>query len=213
MVRSHPILSGFVGAYVLGFSAWAAVSGNREFLFYAAVMVVLIGLVAALHARVRLSSMVLWGLAAWGLLHMAGGNLPIPAAWAPDWIPPPGSGPMARTVLYNFRPITWMPKFDQVVHGFGFCVASLASFECLRSAVGGSLRASPGILGAVVCMGMGLGALNEVIEFAATRCFATNVGGYVNTGWDLVSNLVGCLVAAGVIWGRCSGSRGRTKNR
>ena len=24
----------------------------------------------------------------------------------------------------------------------------------------------------------------------------TNVGGYDNTGWDLVSNLVGCLIAA-----------------
>jgi len=43
---------------------------------------------------------------------------------------------------------------------------------------------------------MGLGALNEVVEFAATRLMPrTNVGGYENTGWDLVSNLAGCLIA------------------
>lgn len=27
----------------------------------------------------------------------------------------------------------------------------------------------------------------------------TNVGGYENTGWDLVSNLAGCAIAAVVI--------------
>ena len=27
----------------------------------------------------------------------------------------------------------------------------------------------------------------------------TNIGGYINTGWDLVSNLVGVTVACGLI--------------
>ena len=41
-------------------------------------------------------------------------------------------------------------------------------------------------------MGMGLGALNEVVEFVAVLTMPeTNVGGYTNTGWDLVSNLAG----------------------
>jgi hypothetical protein len=48
---------------------------------------------------------------------------------------------------------------------------------------------------------MGFGAFNEVIEFAATQTVPeTNVGGYVNTGWDLVSNMVGSFIAAGLIW-------------
>ncbi len=54
---------------------------------------------------------------------------------------------------------------------------------------------------------MGLGALNEVIEFAATLLIPeTNVWGYRNTGWDLVANLVGATVAATIIWlhGRAS---------
>ena len=48
--------------------------------------------------------------------------------------------------------------------------------------------------------GMGFGAANEVIEFAATILVPeTNVGGYMNTGWDLVANLVGCVIAAVII--------------
>ena len=47
---------------------------------------------------------------------------------------------------------------------------------------------------------MGLGGLNEVIEFAITLTLPeTNIGGYINTGWDLVSNLVGVTVACGLI--------------
>ena len=47
--------------------------------------------------------------------------------------------------------------------------------------------------------GMGLGALNEVVEFVATRIAETNVGGYVNTGWDLVYNALGASLAAVII--------------
>jgi hypothetical protein len=47
---------------------------------------------------------------------------------------------------------------------------------------------------------MGLGALNEVIEFAVTLSVPeTNVGGYINTGWDLVANSVGAVGAATII--------------
>ena len=39
--------------------------------------------------------------------------------------------------------------------------------------------------------GSGFGALNEVVEFIAVLTIPeTNVGGYENTGWDLVANLV-----------------------
>jgi hypothetical protein len=41
-----------------------------------------------------------------------------------------------------------------------------------------------------------------VIEFFASTLFASNVGGYVNTGWDLVANMVGCTVAALVVFAR-----------
>jgi hypothetical protein len=37
---------------------------------------------------------------------------------------------------------------------------------------------------------MGFGGLNEVIEFFLTLP-ETNIGGYINTGWELVSTHVG----------------------
>ncbi|MFN0133663.1 MAG: DUF2238 domain-containing protein, partial [Phycisphaerales bacterium] len=197
MIRKHPLLAAFVALYMVGFTARAVLVGNYEFLFYAAVMVVLAGGVMAMNARVRFSTLVLWLLAAWGFLHMAGGNVPIPASLAPDWTPP---SPGARTVLYNMRPAAWMPKYDQIVHAFGFFSATLACAEALAAAVPG-LRLSLGVRIAIFCMGMGLGAANEVVEFVATRFMETNVGDFVNTGWDLVSNMTGATIAA-IVAGR-----------
>ncbi len=49
---------------------------------------------------------------------------------------------------------------------------------------------------AVWLAGMGIGALNEVAEFIATVVLPeTNVGGYRNTGGDLITNLLGAAVA------------------
>ncbi len=43
---------------------------------------------------------------------------------------------------------------------------------------------------------MGLGAVNEIIEFIAVVVFPnTNVGGYVNTALDLVFNAAGAITA------------------
>jgi hypothetical protein len=48
----------------------------------------------------------------------------------------------------------------------------------------------------VLLAGMGVGAINEIVEFVATLVIPdTNVGGYTNTGWDLVADLAGAIVA------------------
>jgi len=192
----------FVGAYMLGFGAWALSRGNVEFIFYGAVMLALIGAVLLMHRRVGFSGVVLWGLAVWGFLHMAGGTVPIPREFMASTVPDEGT----RNVLYNFRAFAWTPKYDQVTHAFGFGVATLAAWEALRSAAGGALRPSWGVRFALVCAGMGLGAINEVVEFVAVLTIPnTNVGGYENTGWDLISNLAGCVIAAGLVRGEGSG--------
>jgi hypothetical protein len=171
--------------YVAAFGALAVVRWNYEFVFYGVVLLMEIGCVVWLHRRVGLSNAVLLALASWGLLHMAGGTVPIP-----QWLAEPGRPP----ALYNLRPWAVLPKYDQVVHAYGFGVATWAAGEALRY----SVRAPAYVWGMTLTMiGMGLGALNEVIEFAATRLMpGTNVGGYDNTGWDLVSNLTGAFVAA-----------------
>lgn len=184
----------FVLLYMVVLGALAAGEGNTEFVMYTVVMVVLIALVLWADRRVHFSKLALWGLALWGLLHMAGGTVVVGTA---------DDG--ARLVLYGLRVAEWLPRYDQCVHAFGFAVATLACWEALRAAVRplGRLRATPGVAFGAMLMGMGLGALNEVVEFTAVLLLPnTNVGGYINTGWDLVSNMTGAGVAALVIWGR-----------
>ncbi len=184
----------FTLAYLGAAMALAVRHWNYEFIFYGAVMFLIIGGVVLLDRRVRFTAWVLWGLSAWGLLHLLGGTVPVPARFLE---------PNSLNTLYNLRLHPDAPKYDQVVHAFGFFVSTLASWQAMAAFTrgsGGSLRPTIGPLICAVLAGMGLGAVNEVIEFVATRVMpGTNVGGYVNTGWDLVSNLTGCVLAAAVI--------------
>lgn len=186
MSRARQYLVAFVVAYMAMFGTSALMRGNTEFLFYFVVMLVLIGAVVLMDRRVHFSSGTLWALGVWGFLHMAGGNVLVPAT---------------GEVLYNLWLWAGGLKYDQVVHAYGFATATFAAHEALRAAVGPAYRVRLGVAFALVCIGMGLGALNEVVEFVAVLTIpSTNVGGYENTGWDLVFNLFGCIAAATLIW-------------
>lgn len=175
----------FTGAYLALATPFAVASQNTEFLFYIGVVLVLALVVYAIHRSVNLSPYALWALSVWGLLHMLGGLLRIPADLTDN-----GSG-----VLYSLWLIPNYLKYDQVVHAYGFGVATWICWECVRTIPG--IRPTTGILALCALGGMGLGSLNEIIEFTAVLLIpGTNVGGYVNTGWDLVANLVGSVTAA-----------------
>lgn len=183
----------FTLAYLLPAIAVAVWTGNGEFVFYSAVMIILAGVVIMVHRGCDLSQPVLWGLSVWGLAHMIGGLVPIPESW-------PRNG-LVR-VVYSWWLIPNFLKYDQVVHAFGFGVTTFVCWHGFAAVVrsldpGRRLQPTFGVL--VLCMAAstGFGALNEVIEFTATLLLPkTNVGGYVNTGWDLVSNLVGAAISA-----------------
>ncbi len=185
----------FNAAYLSAATVVAVRAGNGEFAFYLVVMLLLAAAVMAVHARVHLSRGVLWGLSLWGLAHMAGGLVPIPEGW-------PINGDIR--VLYSLWLIPDVLKYDQIVHAYGFGVTTWLCWEGLRKIIAGQrqepvgrIRPTPGMLVLVAAAGMGFGAMNEVVEFIATLTMPeTNVGGYVNTGWDLVSNLAGCTLAA-----------------
>lgn len=174
-------------------NAVAAWTRNGEFVFYIAVMVILAAIVIVVHRSCDLSQPVLWGLGVGGLAHMVGGLVPIPESW-------PSNGPVH--VVYSWWLIPNYLKYDQVVHAFGFGATTFVCWYGFAAVIRGidpdhRLQPTLGVL--VLCMAAstGFGALNEVIEFTATLLIPnTNVGGYVNTGWDLVSNLVGAVSAA-----------------
>ncbi len=192
----------FTGIYLLPAIATAVWTRNGEFVFYSAVMLVLIAAVSVAHRRSRLSRAVLWGLSLWGLAHMVGGLVPVPQSW-------PTHGP--NKVVYSWWLIPEVLKYDQIVHAFGFYVTTLVCWQGLSAIARDirtdhSLQPTFGVLLLCAAAAQGFGALNEVIEFVATLLVPnTNVGGYVNTGWDLVSNLVGTAAAA--VWLRLSTSR------
>lgn len=172
----------------------AFVRGNAEFLFYIGIMLVLIGVVWVVHRSVGLSAGALWGLSVWGLAHMAGGLLVVPEAW-------PVSA--ESRVLYTLWLIPGRLKYDHIVHAYGFGMTTWVCWQGLRAAIsrrGGHATPGLGLLVLACAAGLGFGALNEVVEFIATLLVPeTNVGGYRNTGWDLVANLVGASVAIALI--------------
>lgn len=175
--------------------------GNHEFLLYLVVMAMIIAAVLGVYRRAGLSLGVLWGFSIWGVFHMAGGLVPIPDSWH--------SGDTTG-VLYSWRILPGYLKYDQLVHGYGVGLVTWLCWQGLsvrvRSHDGGPLRPTLGILSMCATAGMGFGALNEVIEFFAVMLLPkTNVGDYENTGWDLVANLVGAVVASStirIIWVR-----------
>ncbi len=183
-------VAGFTAVYMLAAVGGVLATGNSEFLFYIIVMLLLGGLVAVVHLKVGLPESALWALSIWGLAHMAGGLVPVPESW-------PVHGP--NRVLYSLWLIPDRLKYDQVVHAYGFGVTTWICWLGLKSSFEGEgVRAEPslGRLLLVWAAGQGFGALNEVIEFVATLLVPeTNVGGYRNTGWDLVANLVGASIA------------------
>lgn len=200
---SHPTRSAgqqwpvaaFTAAYMLAAVVGAARTRNFEFVFYIVVMTVMIAAVAAVYLRVGLSKPAMWALSVWGASHMAGGLLPVPEGWAIN-------GDIR--VLYSLWLIPGYLKYDHVVHAYGFGVTTWVCWLILRQSLEprlGKVQPTPTLMTVCAAAGTGFGAMNEVVEFAATMLVPqTNVGGYINTGWDLVANVVGAAAAAVTIW-------------
>jgi putative membrane protein len=178
----HPLLLAFAAAYLIEWTVYGFAVGADATLAYLITVVAVIALVMLLDQRVAFSPWILWALAVWGFAHMAGGLVPF------------GDG-----VLYNADLAGTVIHYDRVVHALGFGVATVACWETLVALNPGVVM-TPGTAVLAALMGMGVGAANEVVEFAASHLFASNVGGYENTGWDLVANLLGCTVAATALY-------------
>lgn len=174
--------------YSLCFGLFALSRANHEFVLYVGAIVVLVGCVTAIQPRVRFPAGVLAGLSAWGLLHMIGGNVRV------------GGDVAYSLILIDLVPRLNILRFDQVVHAFGFGMATLACHHLLTGFVQPGKERSPGVLLLAVLMGCGAGAFNEILEFIAVLSVPeTGVGGYENTLLDLCFNLLGATIAAGYL--------------
>ena len=188
-------VSVFTLVYWLAASLVAYGTGNSEFLFYVVVMVFLIALVSIVHIRVNLTMGALWALSFWGLAHMLGGLVVVPESWPVN---------SESRVLYSWWLVPYFVKYDHVIHVYGFGITTWVCWQAMKQAFqvpGKTLQPTVGLMVLAAAAGMGFGALNEVVEFAATVTLpSTNVGGYLNTGWDLVANVIGVTIAAVLIY-------------
>ena len=186
IVRAHPRLSLFTIGYVIAFAVFGLAADRPGVVTYVVAMLIAIGSVTAIYRSVKLSRGVLWALSIWGLVHMAGGLLVVNG-----------------DVLYHYElPVLTLLRFDRLVHAFGFGAATLAAWESLVPIVD-EARTPPRAATLAALAGMGVGAINETLEFLITRVNPeSNVGGFVNTGWDLVANTLGAVVAATVVFRR-----------
>jgi len=189
--KERPLL--VVNAILLGSFGWMALQPvNYEFILYVVVIAAVGGLIVWRQRTVRFSLPVLWGLTLWALLHMAGGNLHVAGGLLYDVVLIPLVGPP-----YNIL------GYDDVVHMFGFGVATLVCHHLLRPHLRED-RVHARVLGfLLVLMGLGMGAVNELIEFLAVVILPkTGVGGYENTLLDMVFNLIGAMIAVGLVFRR-----------
>jgi len=157
---------------------------NYEFLIYIGVILFFLLLIVFTNKKVNYPNDLLWGLTAWSILHVIGGGIFI------------GGKTVYSLMLF---PIIGEPynifKYDQLVHFVGFGIATLLIYHLLKP----SLQKNKGWISlsiVVIMAGLGIGALNEIIEFIATVIMPeTGVGGYENTAIDLIANLFGAIVA------------------
>ncbi|HBT78275.1 MAG TPA: hypothetical protein DEB39_15430 [Planctomycetaceae bacterium] len=182
--RKHCILAAIVAAVTLSFALRFLWNANHEFLIYVVVVVAVGALIALTHKTVRYPFACLVGLAVWAVMHLAGGGIRV------------GGDVLYGLLLVPISEKYSVLRYDQLVHAFGFGVSTLIMYHLLGNLLSKSdmKRFSIGLI--VVMAGVGLGALNENVEFLLTVFLPqTGVGGYENTSLDLVSNLVGAVVA------------------
>ncbi len=167
----------------LAFLSYGMATGSGLAVPYAVIVLGGALLVAALEPDDGYTRLALTGLCLWALGHLAGGIIGI------------GDG---RTLYNSLLP--GQIHFDNVVHFVGFGTSGLLWWEATRPWLPVPKGHEIGAGVAVWLAGMGVGALNELIEYVLTLVLEeTNVGGFHNTGRDLIANCLGAGVAGAVV--------------
>jgi len=168
-----------VVAALVGFGAYGVMTGAPSTVAYLGTVLAVGAALLCLRRRPLPGPLPL-ALAALSVAHLAGGLVRV-----------------GGNVLYNASPGPQVLRYDHFVHASGVFLGTVVLWMLLAPEVEPGRRR--GLIVLSVLAGLGLGALNETVEFLTTIVHqGSHVGGYTNTGWDLVSNVVGG-VAAGVL--------------
>jgi hypothetical protein len=179
----HTVAAAMVCFGVYGFATGA--SSTLAYLLSVAAVV----LVVRHFRRAPLPAPLAMGLAVAAAAHLAGGLVQV----RNDVLYNASTGPYIASLH------THVLQYDHFAHAFAVFVGTLTLWTLLALPTA-SVSNRRSLIVLCTLAGLGIGGVNETMEFVATIAHAgAGVGGYTNTGWDLVSNLVGATAAAVVV--------------
>ena len=176
---------------MLGFGVYYVSKMNYEFIIYLSVVLAAFTAVALSFKRVRYTIDILVGLTVWAILHMAGGAVNI------------GDVRLYELILFPLSDKLPIFRFDQFVHIWGFGTTTLLCYHLLKPSL--KSEASGFSLWMTVAMaGLGIGAVNEILEFFVTLAVPeSGVGDYINTSLDLIADIIGAIIAVFIVKLKC----------
>lgn len=182
-----PILVSILCALAV-FSVHFVTRKNYEFIIYVGVIVFFLVVFIVTNEKAYYPNGVLWGLVLWGVMHMAGGSVRI------------GGNLLYKIMIIRLSETYPIFRYDQLVHIIGFGVATITLFYLLKPLLRPSVRGWSTLSIILVAAGLGVGTVNEIVEFiVASVVPESNVGGYVNTSLDSICDLIGAVLAVDVI--------------
>ena len=198
--RAERAATGTAAVGIAGFAGYGFATHSPSTVGYVSSVLVIAAAVVGLR-RVVLPPLLAAGLAIAAIVTLAGGLIRV-----------------GHDVLYNANTGPFSPalgthylQYDHFAHAYVSFVIVFACWFMLAAphADGGNPLRPPAVGGRrgelvllAVGAALGLGALNEMIEFIATLAHhGAHAGGYWNTGWDLIANFSGAT-AAGLVLAR-----------
>jgi hypothetical membrane protein len=171
----------------IGFGALGLATGSPSVPGYVGVVV----LVAAGIWTLRRDPLPVWlaiALAVAVVVHLAGGLVNV----GHDVLYNASIGPFSHSLQ------THVLQYDHFAHAYASLVGTLTLWVLFAPAATAVGRRAA--LTLVALAALGIGGLNEMIEFISTLAHhGAHVGGYANTGWDLVCNCIGVSIGIALL--------------
>jgi hypothetical protein len=173
---------------VAGFCVYGFAAGSPSTVGYVS-SVLVIGAAIVWLRRAALPGLLAAGLAIAAIAALAGGLINV----GQNVLYNASIGPYSKTLGTHFL------QYDHLAHGYVSFVVAFACWVMLAAPHAGADHRRELVILAVGAA-LGVGALNEMVEFLATLAHhGAHAGGYGNTGWDLVCNFIGAGAAGLVI--------------
>tara|TARA_Y100000310_G_scaffold110949_1_gene109358 strand:+ start:1361 stop:1936 length:576 start_codon:yes stop_codon:yes gene_type:complete len=182
MEKSLKYLVSITLLILFGFLIKAFSVGNFEFVGYWIVLVSLFLIVVKISDKFKIPTWAIGLFSIWSVLHMAGGLLRINGLRLYDFI------------FFNILGDPFfILKYDQVIHAYCYFAISILIYFILKNYV---KKSEAALVTFTVLAALGIGVLNEVIEFGMVIFLdaADAVGGYYNTALDMLFNLIGAII-------------------